>query len=242
MAGSRAVAVGEVVRWLEDEINRGRFEAGDPLPSERDLSQRLKVSRSAIREAKALLCGRGVLIQDRLRSKFLRRDAASLFHEWVERVAAPGAHDQLRRTREALALRRLVWPQTTALAVRRSQDKLVEAFSMWAFLIAARASPRDMAATHVELLQTCAALAGSPLLVALTAAVSQSVRSLPLFETAHDSRSTWLAALDETNAHLKARRATAARSALRRHLQRLDQRLIADLKGRQSPLAFRSEA
>ena len=42
---------GEVAEQLKQSILLGQFEAGDKLPSERDLSNQFQVSRIAIREA-----------------------------------------------------------------------------------------------------------------------------------------------------------------------------------------------
>ena len=43
----------EVVSQVHDLIKEGRFKAGDQLPSERELAETFKVSRTSVREASA---------------------------------------------------------------------------------------------------------------------------------------------------------------------------------------------
>ncbi|HSP60562.1 MAG TPA: FadR/GntR family transcriptional regulator [Ornithinimicrobium sp.] len=50
-----------VVAWVEERILDGRLQVGDQLPAERDLSARLEVSRSVVREAVRSLQAQGVL-------------------------------------------------------------------------------------------------------------------------------------------------------------------------------------
>lgn len=58
-ASPRAYEV--VLSWVEDRILSGELGVGDLLPSERDLAQRLSVSRAAVREAVRSLQAQGVL-------------------------------------------------------------------------------------------------------------------------------------------------------------------------------------
>jgi GntR family transcriptional repressor for pyruvate dehydrogenase complex len=51
----------DVVQQLQQLISSGRLEPGDRLPSERDLSEQLAVSRTSVREALRILEARGML-------------------------------------------------------------------------------------------------------------------------------------------------------------------------------------
>ncbi|ODT70902.1 MAG: phage tail protein [Pelagibacterium sp. SCN 63-23] len=53
----------QLKRWIEDAIKRGLINAGDALPSERDLAQRADVSRVTVRKAVQQLVQEGVLVQ-----------------------------------------------------------------------------------------------------------------------------------------------------------------------------------
>ncbi len=53
----------QLKRWIEDAIHRGDINAGDALPSERDLAQKVDVSRVTVRKAVLQLVKDGVLVQ-----------------------------------------------------------------------------------------------------------------------------------------------------------------------------------
>lgn len=53
----------QLKRWIEDAIHRGEIKPGDALPSERDLAQRVDVSRVTVRKAVTQLVKDGVLVQ-----------------------------------------------------------------------------------------------------------------------------------------------------------------------------------
>jgi len=52
----------EIAMQLEDMIAQGSLKVGDKLPPERELSQRLSVSRPSLREAKQILTSKGLLV------------------------------------------------------------------------------------------------------------------------------------------------------------------------------------
>src|SRR5690606_15784468 len=53
----------QLKRWIEGAIARGDVKPGDALPSERDLAQRVAVSRVTVRKAVQHLVREGVLVQ-----------------------------------------------------------------------------------------------------------------------------------------------------------------------------------
>ncbi len=53
----------QLKRWIEDAIGRGAIRPGEALPSERDLAQRVDVSRVTVRKAVQQLVRDGVLVQ-----------------------------------------------------------------------------------------------------------------------------------------------------------------------------------
>ncbi|PXA98710.1 GntR family transcriptional regulator [Nostoc sp. 3335mG] len=53
----------QLKRWIEDAINGGAINPGDALPSERDLAQKVDVSRVTVRKAVSQLVQEGVLVQ-----------------------------------------------------------------------------------------------------------------------------------------------------------------------------------
>src|SRR5688500_8515429 len=53
----------QLKRWIEDAVARGVIKPGDALPSERDLAQKVDVSRVTVRKAVQHLVRDGVLVQ-----------------------------------------------------------------------------------------------------------------------------------------------------------------------------------
>lgn len=53
----------QLKRWIEDAIHRGAVHPGDALPSERDLANKVDVSRVTVRKAVLQLVKDGVLVQ-----------------------------------------------------------------------------------------------------------------------------------------------------------------------------------
>lgn len=221
--GGRSAAVEEVVRWLEAELRSGRFRVGDGFPSERALSQRLRVGRGVVREAKALLCGRGVLVQDRLRCRFARPDGAALFRDWISSVTAADDGERARRTREALELWRWVLPESTAIAVRRASSERLEILAGHVadleFGISLRLPAPQIADSHEALMARAAEVARQPVLVALSFGLAEAMRALPIWEAAVAERAAWKTALEEVSELIRARNASRARRVLRRHLR-----------------------
>jgi GntR family transcriptional regulator, transcriptional repressor for pyruvate dehydrogenase complex len=57
----RSTLVGDIVQQLLEQIQTGKLQAGDRLPTERQLMEMLNVSRASVREALQTLTGMGVI-------------------------------------------------------------------------------------------------------------------------------------------------------------------------------------
>ena len=112
----------EVVSQVHELIKEGRFKAGDQLPSERELAETFKVSRTSVREALRALETHGLIISRTGMGNFI----ADLP---VESLVAPLAK-LLIEEKTALAdifeLRKLIEPQIAALAAERATEKDIE--------------------------------------------------------------------------------------------------------------------
>lgn len=100
-----------VVRQIEQLILRGILKPGARLPSERELSERLGVSRPSLREALATLQDSGLLVSHAGSGIFVGNVLGSAFSETLVRLFA--AHDEaifdyiaFRRDMEGLAAER----------------------------------------------------------------------------------------------------------------------------------------
>ena len=74
---ARILLYEQVVEDLCLLIDRGDFEPGDQLPSERELFEKLNVSRNVLREAFHVLESRGVIVSHQGKGRFLRESPIS---------------------------------------------------------------------------------------------------------------------------------------------------------------------
>jgi GntR family transcriptional repressor for pyruvate dehydrogenase complex len=112
----------EVVTQIHELIREGRLKAGDQLPSERELSETFKVSRTSVREALRTLETKGLIISRTGMGNFV----ADLP---IESLIAPLAK-LLIEEKNALAdifeTRKLIEPHIAALAAERATKKDIE--------------------------------------------------------------------------------------------------------------------
>ena len=112
----------EVVNQIHELIKEGRFKAGDQLPSERELAETFRVSRTSVREALRALETEGLIISRTGMGNFV----ADLP---VESLVAPLAK-LLIEEKNALAdifeLRKLIEPHIAVLAAERATKKDIE--------------------------------------------------------------------------------------------------------------------
>jgi GntR family transcriptional repressor for pyruvate dehydrogenase complex len=112
----------EVVSQIHELIREGKFKAGDQLPSERELAETFKVSRTSVREALRALESKGLVISRTGMGNFI----ADLP---IESLVAPLASILLEE-KGALAdifeVRRLMEPQIASLAAERATPKDIE--------------------------------------------------------------------------------------------------------------------
>ena len=107
---------------IHELIREGRLKAGDQLPSERELSETFKVSRTSVREALRALETKGLIVSRTGMGNFI----ADLP---IESLVAPLAK-LLIEEKTALAdifeLRKLIEPHIAALAAERSTSKDIQ--------------------------------------------------------------------------------------------------------------------
>lgn len=104
----------KVIDEIKDLVKKGNLKKGDKLPSERDLSKQLQVSRTSVREALRILemfgfievrHGEGNFINDNLENSFL--EPLSVIFLLLG-----------SKSEEVLELRKIIEPETAALAAK----------------------------------------------------------------------------------------------------------------------------
>lgn len=109
----------EIVEQIRDLVLRGELKPGDKLPSERDLVERLKVSRASIREALSALEMMGLLEVRSGEGTFIQKVGA-------ESVIAPLAwmlSVEQGTALELLEVRKILEGQAVYLAAERAEEE-----------------------------------------------------------------------------------------------------------------------
>ena len=211
-------------------IDAGEFAAGDRLPAERDLSRRLAVSRSSLREALSALelegyveirVGSGVYVCARRRRV---RPAAFRF-----RTSEVSPFDTLRA-------RRIVEAETAALAARNASSVQIAAIEVaYARLATEMRAPRARSQGdrlfHVRIAEAAGNTALTEIVRQLWAAWHQplNVRLEALFVTMRRRRDN-IAEHRRILDAIRARDPAAARAAMRRHLVNAERQRMALLR------------
>lgn len=121
----RPLAVKErVVRQLIALVERGVLRPGDRLPSERELSEQLGVSRGTLREAVQFLQAIGLVEIRHGSGTFVRiaADPGGLREEWRKWTIR-----HADRIHDLLEIRKALEPLAAELAARRASDKAIAA-------------------------------------------------------------------------------------------------------------------
>jgi GntR family transcriptional repressor for pyruvate dehydrogenase complex len=113
----------EIVSKIKNMITQGKLNSGDQLPTERDLSEVFKVSRSSVREALRTLESQGYL-------ESRQGDGTYIASQPVETLVQPLATAILSEKdalSELFEMRRLIEPQLAFLAAERATpEEIVE--------------------------------------------------------------------------------------------------------------------
>jgi GntR family transcriptional repressor for pyruvate dehydrogenase complex len=214
----------EVVSQLHELIKQGRFKAGDQLPSERELAETFKISRTSVREALRALETRGLIISRTGMGNFV----ADLP---IESVVAPLAK-LLIEEKDALAdvfeLRKLIEPHIAALAAERATARDIERMKQ---LLNKQREQVERGATGVE--------ADTQLHFAIGQATqNQAIQKLVsgLLDILSHSREESLQTDARRKASIASHRAivaaiekhdqTKARDAMRDHIEQVEQRVL----------------
>ncbi len=112
----------EVVSQIHELIKEGRVKAGDQLPSERELAETFKVSRTSVREALRALETRGLIISRTGMGNFV----ADLPIESLVATLAKLLIEEKDALADIFELRKLIEPQIASLAAERATAKDIE--------------------------------------------------------------------------------------------------------------------
>lgn len=112
----------QIADQIKKLIQVNHLQVGDRLPSERDLSEQLQVSRSPVREAIRMLNSQGLLVTKRGGGTYVQLTSA----QWSNKTIAPLAgllHQDLEYRYDVLEARQALEKKTAALAALRATEK-----------------------------------------------------------------------------------------------------------------------
>ncbi len=112
----------EVVSQIHGLIRQGRLKAGDQLPSERELAETFKVSRTSVREALRALETQGLVVSRTGMGTFV----ANLPIEALVAALATMLIEGKNALADIFEMRKLIEPQIASLAAERATEKDVE--------------------------------------------------------------------------------------------------------------------
>lgn len=119
-----------IVHRIEEMMLRGELTPGERLPPERDLATMLKVSRTSVRQAMAILKERGLVSTRAGSGTYAQIEVSELL---VTSMAQSLAHLK-QRVLEPMEVRQLLEPQIARLAAERASDEDIRALDALAAL------------------------------------------------------------------------------------------------------------
>ena len=221
-----------VVRQIEQLILRGVLRPGERLPAERDLADRLGVSRPSLREAIAELQARGLLASRAGSGLYVAEVLGSAFSEAL--IGLFATHDEavfdylsFRRDMEGLAAER---------AARAGTDGDLQVIdTLFAKMEAAHADPDPDREAQLDADFHLAIIEASHnvIMLHMMRSMYQLLREGVFYnrQVMFKQRTTRAALLDQhrrINAALQARDPAAARAAVEAHLSYVETALTAD--------------
>jgi GntR family transcriptional repressor for pyruvate dehydrogenase complex len=112
----------DIIEQIRDLVTSGRLKPGDRLPSERDLSQALSVSRSSVREAVRAMESLGLIEARAGEGTFVASPSGSRGNDPV--IAS--LHKDWGTQHKLFEVRRVIEPDLAALAARRATAEQIE--------------------------------------------------------------------------------------------------------------------
>jgi len=112
----------QIVRQIEESVLNGSLKPGDQLPAERDLAQRLGVSRTAVREAVKTLREKGLVEAYSGRGTFITDGTSQAARQSFDLMVKVGQQGQQEGLPHLVELRLVLEPGIAAMAAERVTD------------------------------------------------------------------------------------------------------------------------
>jgi GntR family transcriptional repressor for pyruvate dehydrogenase complex len=155
----------QIVKQIEESIERGDLKAGDQLPAERELALQFGVSRTAVREAVKTLSEKGLVEAYPGRGTFITSETANSIRLTFDRMIKSGPRDG---TLHLVEVREILEPEIAALAAKRvSEENLDELREAIEIMDSAKGDPNSFIEADLDFHLALAEAAANPLILSL---------------------------------------------------------------------------
>src|SRR5215831_17511801 len=113
----------QIVKQIEESLEKGNLKAGDQLPAERDLALQFGVSRTAVREAMKALREKGLIEAYPGRGTFITSETSNSIRLTFDRLIRA---DHQEGTSHLVEVREILEPEIAALAAARANQENLE--------------------------------------------------------------------------------------------------------------------
>jgi GntR family transcriptional regulator, transcriptional repressor for pyruvate dehydrogenase complex len=155
----------QIVKQIEESIERGDLKAGDQLPAERELALEFGVSRTAVREALKALHEKGLVEAYPGRGTFITNETSNSIRLTFDRMIKSGPRDG---TMHLVEVREILEPEIAALAAKRgTEENLNELREAIEIMDSAKADPDSFIEADLDFHLALAEAAANPLILSL---------------------------------------------------------------------------
>ncbi|MGH9724765.1 MAG: FadR/GntR family transcriptional regulator, partial [Candidatus Acidiferrales bacterium] len=112
----------QIVKQIEESLDKGELKSGDQLPAERELALQFGVSRTAVREAVKALREKGLVEAYPGRGTFITSETSNPMRMSFDRMIKG---DQREGTIQLVEVREILEPEIAALAATRADKESI---------------------------------------------------------------------------------------------------------------------
>ena len=155
----------QIVKQIEDSLEKGALKAGDQLPAERELAIQFGVSRTAVREAVKALREKGLVEAYPGRGTFITSETSNSIRLTFDRMIKAGPRDG---TLHLVEVREIVEPEIAALAATRvTEESLEELREAIKIMDTAKSDPDTFIEADLDFHLALGEAAANPLILSL---------------------------------------------------------------------------
>ena len=155
----------QIVRQIEDSIEKGVLKAGDQLPAERELAIQFGVSRTAVREAVKALREKGLVEAYPGRGTFITSETSNSIRLTFDRMIKAGPRGG---TLHLVEVREILEPEIAALAATRvTEESLEELREAIKIMDTAKSDPDSFIEADLDFHLALGEAAANPLILSL---------------------------------------------------------------------------